>query len=197
MTTLATTKPSYTPDDLLAMPDGDRYDLIDGQLVERHMGWDSSWVGGQLYVLLGAYCRSNSVGWAVPADAGYQCFPHAPSRVRHCDVSFVRLGRFPGEHRPRGHCRIPPDMAAEVVSPNDLYSAVEDKVDEYLAVGVRLVWVINPPTRTVRVHRANGEVVDLGWEDELSGEDVIPGFRCRVGDLFANPPGVAGAAPTT
>ena len=59
--------------------------------------------------------------------------------------------------------------------------------NEYLGAGVRLVWVVNPPTRTVRVHRADGTVADLREADELAGEDVLPGFRCRVGDLFRGP----------
>ncbi len=71
-----------------------------------------------------------------------------------------------------------------MISPNDLYGEVEEKVDEYLLAGVRLVWVIDPQTKSIRIHRANRTVEDLNVTDELSGEDVVPGFRCRVADLF-------------
>jgi Uma2 family endonuclease len=72
----------------------------------------------------------------------------------------------------------------EVVSPNDLVYVVEEKVEEYLSVGVRLVWVINPNVRTVRVYRLDRSFAGLRESDTLSGEQVIPGFECRVQDLF-------------
>ena len=191
MITVATTQRT-TPEDLLAMPDGDRYELVNGELVERNMGWNSSWIGGQLFFYLTAFLEANPLGRAAPADAGYQCYPDEPRKVRRPDVSFIRADRLPAEEDREGHCRIAPDLVVEVISPNDLYYGVEDKVEEYLAAGVRLVWVVNPPTRTVRVHRIDGTQGYLREADELSGEDVVPGFRCRVGTLFATP-----AAPAT
>ena len=81
------------------------------------------------------------------------CFPDAPAKVRKPDASFIRRGRLPGEALPDGFCPIPPDVAAEVVSPNDLAYEVDEKVGEWLRAGVRLVWVINPRARIVAVHR--------------------------------------------
>ena len=186
MSTVAT-KQSYTPEDLLTMPDAVSYELVDGELVERKMGWKSSWVGGRVFKLLSIHCDAHDLGWVAPADASYQCYPDAPKKVRKPDVSFIRLNRMPADEEPDGHCRIAPDLAVEVVSPNDFYEEVEDKVEEYLTVGVRLVWVVNPPKRTVRVHRADGTITNLRETDELGGEDVVPGFRCRVSELFAVP----------
>ncbi len=183
----------YTPEDLLAMPDGESYELVGGELVERNMGWNSSFVGGQLYGALLNYCNATGRAAATPADAGYQCFPDDPGKVRKPDASAIRTERLPAEEEREGHCRVAPDVATEVISPNDLYSEVEDKVDEYLEAGVQLVWVLNPPTRTIRIHRADGTVADLGPDDDLTGESVLPGFRCRVADLFC-PAGQATAA---
>ena len=180
-------KQQYTPEDLLTMPDGDRFELVDGELVERNMGWESSRVGGRLLGYLFEFCEPKQLGWLAPADASYQCFPDDPDKVRKPDVSFVRLERLPAHQRPEGHCPIAPDLAVEVVSPNDLYSEVEAKVDEYVRAGVQLVWVVDPPTRTVRAHRADGTVTDLNENDFLDGENVLPGFRCRVSDLFRAP----------
>ena len=180
------TPPRFTAEDLLRLPNSINFELVDGQLVERKMGFESSWIGGQLFLLLAAFCNARRLGWVAPADASYQCFPDDPEKVRRPDVSFVRLDRLPGGP-PKGHCGIAPDLAVEVISPNELYSDVEVKVDEYLAAGVRLVWVVDPLSRSVRVHRADGTVTDLREADELSGEDVVPGFRCAIANLFASP----------
>jgi hypothetical protein len=67
-------------------------------------------------------------------------------------------------------------------------------VEEYDTARVKLIWVVNPETKTVRVHRADGTVTVLREKDELDGENVVPGFRCRVGDLFL-PAAAAAAAP--
>ncbi len=161
------------------------------------MGWNSSWIGGRLFGFIFLYCQQNSVGELAPADASYQCFLDAPGKVRRPAVSFIRRERLPKAEDRQGHCPVAPDLAAEVVSPNDLYENVESKVKEYLTAGVQLVWVINPATRTVRVHRTDGTVADLGESDSLDGEAILPGFECRVGELFrdaADSEGNAGEA---
>ena len=176
------------------MPDSKDFELVGGELVERNMGWKASWVGGRLHFMLSAFCETNRTGRVAPADACYQCFPNAPDKVRKPDVSFISFMRLPAVQEPEGYCSVAPDLAVEVVSPNDLYYEVEEKVAEYLEAGVRLVWVANPATRSVRVHRRDGTIADLEENDELTGEDVIPGFRCRVGDLFLVP---AASAPSS
>jgi len=145
----ATTNVKYTPDDLLAMPDGKSYELVDGCLVE-----------------------------------------HSPNTVRRPDVSFIRLGRLPREELPKGHCTLAPDLPVKVVSPNELVYELDQKIGEYLEAGVRLVWVVHPDARTVEIHRPDSPGTILRENDELSGEDVLPGFRCAVRDLFV--PVVAG-----
>jgi Uma2 family endonuclease len=176
------------------MPDGDHCELVNGELVERKLGWMSGLIGGNLHGFLWHFCRTNRVGWVAPGESSYQCFPDAQEKVRKPDVSFIRIERFTPAQRLQGHCRLVPDLVGEVVSPNDFYADVEVKVDEYLQAGVRLVWVLNPRTRSVRVHRADGSVTDLDEADELSGEDVVPGFRCPVRDLFETPPEMPPAA---
>jgi Uma2 family endonuclease len=181
----------YTPEDLLRIPDGNRYELVDGHLVEHDMGYLSSWIAGTIHALLWNFCQAQNLGWVAPPDAGFQCFPGQRNLVRRPDVTFIRRGRLPGERLPEGHARIAPDLAVEVVSPNDTYYEVEGKVRDYLGAGVPLVWVVNPQTRTVRIHRGNGSLTDVREAEELTGEEVVPGFRCLVGDLF--PP--AGPTP--
>jgi Uma2 family endonuclease len=175
----------YTPEDLLELQDDRLYELVDGELVEKDMGAESSWIGGQLFGRLLAFNVAANLGWFFGADASYRCFLDDRSRVRLPDLSFIRYGRLEGERVPKGHITVPPDLAVEVVSPNDLYSEVTAKVREYLTAGVRLVWVVDPETRAVVVHRADGSVEIVSEDGELSGEDVLPGFSCRVGELFS------------
>lgn len=178
---------TYTPDELLAMPDGDLYELVDGQLVERSMGARSSFIGNRLSRLVTDHCEAHRLGWILGPECGYRCIPDHPRTVRKPDVSFIRFGRLPGEEVPEGDIQIAPDLAVEVISPNDLSYKVDRKIAEYLASGVRLVWVVSPAARTVLIYRGDGSIQGLREPDDLSGEDVLPGFRCRVGEIFTNP----------
>ena len=144
MSTVTATEARYTPEDLLALPDGKSYELVDGQLVERNMGAESSLVGGELHFRMRLHCQDHGLGLVFPADNGYQCFLHAPGRVRKPDVSFVRRGRLPGNVVPEGWVTIPPDLAVEVVSPKDRVYELDEKLADYRKVSVPLVWVINP-----------------------------------------------------
>jgi Uma2 family endonuclease len=184
-------KPRLTAGDLLVMPDGKHFELIDGQLVEKTMGAESSWIGGLIFNLLSTYCQTHRLGWVFPADCGFQCFPGDPNLVRKPDVSFIRADRLRGQRPPRiGFLRIAPDLAVEVLSPNDLATDVDPKVRQFLEAGTRLVWVVNPETDEVRIHRADRSITGLQRDEELTGEDVVPGFRCLLGELFppADPP---------
>jgi Uma2 family endonuclease len=201
MSTAVATEPRrYTPEDLLAMPDGKKYELVNGQLVERHTGAESSWVGGQLHLRLGLFSREHDLGIVWPADNGYQCFPHNPGRVRRPDVSFVKRGRLPGDVPPKGWIRIPPDLAVEVVSPGDTAEQLEEKLRDYRKAGVALVWVIYPELRVAKVLRRDGPPAELEEDDVLSGEDVIPGFRCPLREILprrvpAEEPGTTAIGP--
>jgi Uma2 family endonuclease len=175
---------TYTPEDLLAMPDAKDYELVDGHLEERHMSRLSSWVAGQVFFALNAFLRDDPLGWAWPADQGYECFPDSPGKVRKPDVSYVSKDRLPGGLTSEGYIYVPPNLAVEVLSPNDSAYKVDNKVEEYLKVGVSLVWVINPEARSVHVYRRDGSVSRLHEGDELSGEDVLPRFRCRLALIF-------------
>lgn len=178
-----------TPEDLLNLPDAVRYELVDGKLVERNMGLESSEIAARVIFLIALFLKGRTLGRLFDSEASYQCFPNAPASVRRPNVSFIRTSRFEGGRLPKGHSRIPPDLAVEVVSPGDLSYEIEEKVSEYLQAGVRLVWVVHPPTRRVRIHRPQtspiGIVSELSEKETLTGEEVLPGFSCAVADFFA------------
>src|SRR5207248_854562 len=131
------------------------------------IGTAAAWTAGQMGMYLGSFVVERRLGWVLAAQAGYQCFPEDPRRVRRPNVSFIRAGRLPGGRLPKGHTTIAPDLAVEVVSPNDLYWEVRKKVGEYLRAGVRLVWVIDPDSRYVEVSRSGGSFALLQEEEEL------------------------------
>src|SRR5207302_6337262 len=141
-------RPTITAEQLLTIPDSDQFELIDGKLVEINMGARASYIEARLTRLLVAFCESPFAGWVLPGDTSYQCFPNRPNVVRRPDVSVIRPGRLPSETLPEGHLRLAPDLVAEVVSPNDLYYEVEEKIAEYRSAGVRLIWLLVPPSRT-------------------------------------------------
>jgi Uma2 family endonuclease len=136
---------------------------------------------------LTVFVLEHSLGMVLSSETQYQCFPDDARRIRKPDVSLIHRSRVTPAIL-QGFVRIPPDLAVEIVSEHDTYYEVETKVREYLRAGVRLVWVLNPPTRSVRIHRLNGtqEVLEAG--DTLSGEEVVAGFSLEVAILFAPPP---------
>jgi Uma2 family endonuclease len=181
----ATPKAEVTPEELLVMPDGGHYELIDGELKERRVSVLSNLIAAEVNRIVGNHCQTHRLGWIFAADLGFRCFPWKPGKVRRADVSFISRDRYPWEQLSEdGFATIPPDLAVEVVSPNDLVGELDEKIDEYLRAGVRLVWVVRPAARAVQVFRGDRSESWLWATDELSGEDVLPGFRCKVDDLF-------------
>jgi len=172
------------PDQLEQLPDADHYELVGGKLVEKDMGAESDMIALRIGGRLDLFCLQHQIGRVFGSTTGYRCFPHDPKLLRRPDASFIANGRLPNNQPPKGDIQIAPDLAVEVVSPNDLYEEVEAKVNEYLAAGVKLVWVVSPGSRTVLIRRPDDTCVLVRESGELSGENVVPGFACKVAELF-------------
>ncbi len=180
-----TVKQRLTADELWEMPEvpGKRYELVEGELVEMPgAGMLHNFIVGLLYRLIDAYAREHQLGVAFSDGLGY-LIRRDPDILRIPDVSFLSRARLPEGQIVSGYCPVAPDLAVEIVSPNDRFSDVLAKVHEYLAAGTRLVWVVWPEGQMVIVHGSDG-VAELGPEDVLSGEDVLPDFEVRVKQLF-------------
>jgi Uma2 family endonuclease len=168
-----------------ALPNSDDYELIDGQLRERKaMGAGSSRVAALVSRLILNHVLAAQSGHVFDSSTTYRCFDN-PDTLRRADVSFIRHQRMP--EVPVGVINISPDLVVEVISPNDLAYEVNEKVEQYLAAGVPLVWVIYPNTRTVQVHHKDGRIADLRQDQTISGEDVLPGFACSISEFFPPP----------
>jgi Uma2 family endonuclease len=166
------------------MEDGNAYELVDGRLVELNLGFDSQAVVGNFVGEFHLFLKTNPVAVIAP-EAGIDVF--GLRKLRRPDVSVVLRGRLPRRAALLGHLTIAPDIAIEVVSQHDNAAELEQKVNEYLEAGVRLVWVAYPQTRTITVRRPDGSGLALTPNAKLEGEDVLPGFSVLVADLFPEP----------
>lgn len=177
-----------TPEQLRRLESEGGLEYVDGQLVEKPVSMESSDVEATILILLGTEARKTGEARVYPSSMGYQCFPQHPSRFRKPDVTLVRTSRLAGMDPQTGFMPFPPDLAVEVLSPNDLAYDVFAKVEEYLRNGFPLVWVVHPNTRAVTVHRGDGSVAMLHENDEITGETALPTFRCRVAEFFPAAP---------
>jgi Uma2 family endonuclease len=135
--------------------------------------------------LLETYVRQRRKGYVVGNDCGV-ILEHDPDTVRGPDVALYEdAEKFVDLHPKYGE--VPPVLAVEVLSPNDRWSRVTLKITDYLKNGVALVWLIDPQNRDVTVHRRDREPYVVEAAQELTGEDVLPDFRCKVADLFYLP----------
>jgi Uma2 family endonuclease len=168
--------------DLRAMPtDGRKYELVDGEIRMSPGGARHGLTTVELACRLLAVAEASRFGYVFASSTGFRL---PKGNVRSPDVSFVARGRFPGEVIPEGFSPVPPDLAVEILSPEDRSRFVLEKVGEYLDAGVPLVWVIDPRARNASIYRSLTDVRKLSEADELDGEDVLPGFRCRLADIL-------------
>jgi Uma2 family endonuclease len=175
----------FTADELFTMPDdGFRYDLVRGEI--RRMPPAGS-EHGAVVMNLGSpvhqFVKAHNLGVVFGAETGFK-IASDPDTVRAPDLAFVRRESIPEAGIPQGYWPGAPDLAVEVVSPSDTYTEVEEKVSDWLNAGARLVLVLNPRRRTVAVYTSPTDVVRLTESDTLNGGDVLPGFTCRVAELF-------------
>jgi Uma2 family endonuclease len=134
--------------------------------------------------LIGNHVEAAHLGNTYAAGTG--CIVERdPDTVRAAAVAFVRGERLAEITNPEKHIPFAPDLAAEVLSPDDRDDEVEEKVQLWLSAGSQIVWVVDPDARIVVVYRHGAEPVTLRENDEIEGGEVIPGFRCRVADFFA------------
>lgn len=178
------TKP-MTADELLAVPDdGFRHELVKGELLRmaptghKH-GIVTMHLAGPLY----RYVKDHNLGEVYGAESGF-IISQDPDTVRAPDVAFVRRERIDTAGEVKSYWMGAPDLAAEVVSPGDTVSEIEDKVAEWLAAGAGMVWVVSPKLHTVTAYRSLTDIVTLTAKDKLDGGEVVPGFEITVAEIF-------------
>ncbi len=180
---ITTTARRWTVADLESLPDdGNRYEIIDGELhvTSAPHVWHQV-VVGKVATALDVWSTQTAAGLTIPGPGVIE----SPTDAVIPDVVWVSRDRFPGLLGDDGKLHGAPDLVVEVISPNDLYTEVEDKVAEWLEHGARLIFVVNPRRRTVAVHRPDRPLRVLSIGDTLDGEDVVPGWSLPVRAIFA------------
>ena len=174
-----------TATDLLRLAgEGVRGELIRGVLHETMiMGVEHGEIVMKLGFLLNSFIIPRKLGRLSGSDTGVW-LERDPDTVRGPDIAYFSASKLPLETRIPGYAEVVPDLLVEVVSPNDTRREVAAKARMWLRYDVRLVWVVQPQTRSVDVHRPGHVVVTLTDQDSLDGLDVLPGFTCAVNAVF-------------
>jgi Uma2 family endonuclease len=182
MTVAQAAKKIWTDEELMRLKrDGYKVELVDGELQMSPTGLEHEFIGARLIGRLMSVVERGKLGAIYGSSAGYRM----PSgELRSPDVSFVSAKRLPGGKSPKGFGHFAPDLAVEILSPDDTVKETEEKIAGYFAAGTRLAWLVNPKTKTVTVYHSPSDKRRLTAEEKLSGEDVVTGFACRVGELF-------------
>jgi Uma2 family endonuclease len=132
---------------------------------------------------LRTHVRKHRLGVVFAGDTGF-VLARSPDTVRGPDVSFVTRERFEKVGESATAFPEAPDLAVEILSPSNTPASMHAKVADYLAAGTRRVWVVDSETHTVAVYATLLAPRILSTTDFLEGEDVVPGFRVRIADLF-------------
>ena len=163
-------------------PDGSQQELVKGVIVTMPPpGGRHGFCCSRIDRRIGNYVEERKLGSVFVNDTGF-LMERDPDTVRGPDVSFWSQERLP--EVPVGYITIPPDLIVEVVSPSDHYARIQKRVADYLETEVRLIWIADPEDRSVTVYRPGQKMVVLNENETLSGMDVLPGFSCKVADLF-------------
>ncbi len=176
----------YTNQEFLASPEfSGGYELLDGKLVENMPGFEHSWIAQRINRRITLFDPDEKLGTVLP-EANFDL---GPGWMPQPDLAFLVTGRIPTRHK--GAVQEVPDLVVEVHSPHDLETKkrrkeAQDKIRKYQERRVRLIWAVNPEKKLVEIYHPEQAtpVRILGLEDELDGEDIIPGFTMSVRILF-------------
>ena len=180
---MTTKQKLITADELLLMPrDGSRYELIRGVLVEKMAPGDAhADVVIRIAYALAHYAESNDYGAARAGEPGYR-LDRDPDTVRAPDIAWIAPGKVPVGLR--GYPEFAPDLAVEVKSPSNSNPEMAAKAAMWLSYGSQEVWVADPESTSITVHRPGGIPETLGEDETLDGGDLLPGFTTPVWRLF-------------
>jgi Uma2 family endonuclease len=156
------------------------YEIVAGHPEEKEMpGARHGAISTRLIIRLGSFVESHNLG-IVFTETNFKI----GENERIPDIAFVTADRIPQEGIPENGWESSPDLAIEVISHSDLQEKVSDKVLQYLAAGVRQVWLVSPKHRSISIFRSQTDVQIFSAEMNLMSEGLLPGFKCSLNELF-------------
>jgi Uma2 family endonuclease len=183
MTVIAAVKKQTTADELLAMGDIGRCELIDGEII--HMAPAGAQHGGvtmEIAARIQIFVSAKKLGKVYAAETGFT-IKRSPDSVRAPDVAFIQSSHLPDPTH-AGFIAGAPDLAVEVCSPSDRWSEVLAKIDQWLAAGATSVWVVDPPSKSIEVYRKGSQSIRYHVGQKITDEPTLPGFELSVEDIF-------------
>ena len=142
------------------------------------MGYNESFLAVEIIYLMKVFLEKHDLGIVLGEAGTLQILPH---QVRVPDVCFISWDRFPNRQLPPEPIpALAPDLAIEVLSQGNTEQEMQRKLHDYFTAGVRLVWYIDPRTRSAKSYTAENQFVEIVESQSLSGGDVLPGFRVAV-----------------
>jgi Uma2 family endonuclease len=174
---------TITGDELLAMGDIGPCELVDGRIVPMSpTGHEHGYLELRLGGRLAAFVADRQLGWVSGGEVGIYT-RRDPDRVRGADIVFVSRERLPNRPDKR-FIEVAPELVVEIISPEDRWQDVRQKIEEYFAIGVATVWIVEPANAIVLVYRSPTDVTRLGTADVLEGSGTLTGFAIAVRALF-------------
>ncbi len=173
-----------TVEEVFEMPPNGRYELVQGKVIEMSpTGFEHGWLAVNVASEFHTFVKRHHLGIVLGAETGF-ILSRNPDTVRGPDVAFVTAERAARQKNTEKFFDGPPDLAVEVVSPTDRAADIEEKIQDYLRAGTRLLLVIYPRTKTIAVYRPHKDVKILTLADTLEGYDILPGFSTPVREIF-------------
>lgn len=172
-----------TGEEFLSMGDSGPCELVNGRIVPMSTnGGEHGLIESEIIFQLKSFNAQHKSGWVLGGEAGVYVRRN-PDTVRGMDAAFISKARHPA--RPKGYLEVAPELIVEVISLNDRWKEIQDKLKEYFTIGVDYIWLIEPEDRTVFIYSELTEVIRLGEADTLQGEGVLSGFTLPLAELFA------------
>lgn len=156
-------------------------EIVDGEEEIKSMsGAKAGGVASRILIEIGIYLKANKLGRAYGADTMFSI----GSNDRMPDVAFVSNKKIPKKGEPMKKWNFAPDIAIEVISPNDIYDKIFDKLNEYFKAEVRQVWLVEPRFERIIIYKSPEESTTLKKDDELTCEEILPDFKLPLTEIF-------------
>ena len=181
---------NMTAEEFFDSPYAHGFELVKGRIVSKGGGkFEVNMPAGakhgavidELETRISYFVRENKLGKVFAAETG---FILAEGTVRGIDISFVGNEKITEFGIPDKFFPVAPDLAIEVISPGNTFDEIQDKIEEYIIAGTKLVWIVYPKQKMIHIYRQNNLIKILRENDTLEGEDILPNFQVKLSEIF-------------